>query len=125
MNENKKRYIKKIRENTAYPAYRALINLAAVLGYTFTALFILGISGAGTARMFKVRAELVFHNPGSTVGDQLAAMLSSDGFMVILAGIVGAIVMYLGIRFCKEASLILADIADSITETNAQLMPNE
>lgn len=99
MHAAKRNHIDRIRSETAYPTYRAIIGIIAILGYILAGLSALGalISGFGT------------------MGDSFGM-----GLVVLLFGLVFAALIFLGARFWKEAALILADIGDSVTDANAE-----
>jgi len=99
MNPQKQHYLTQIRSNTAYPVYRGIIGVIAILGYVLSAISALGalISGIGT------------------MGQSFLG-----GVGVLVAGLVVSGLIFLLARFWKEAALILADIGDSITETNSK-----
>ncbi len=99
MDVAKRDYLNKIRSNTAYPTYRSIIGLIALLGYILAALSALGalISGFGT------------------MGDSFLA-----GAGILIFGLIGAGAIFLGARFWKEAAIIIADIGDSITDANSK-----
>ena len=99
MNQQKQQYLNNIRTNTAYPTYRGIIGIIAILGYLFAALNGLGALIAGF----------------STMGDSFIG-----GVGIIIGGALIAGLIFLGARFWKEAALILADIGDSITDTNSR-----
>ena len=99
MNPNKKKYIADIRANTAYPTYRSIIGLITVLGYILAGLYALGALIGGLTSM----SQSFF-----------------AGLGIIVVGGVAAAIIFLGAKFLKEAALILADIGDSITDTNAR-----
>lgn len=99
MTPNKEQYLESIRTNTAYPTYRGIIGIIALLGYILAGLYGL--------------LALVFG---------FIAMRESffQGLLFIIAGFVLAALIFLGARFSKEAALILADIGDSVTEANSR-----
>jgi len=99
MNTSKQQYLEQIRSNTAYPTYRGIIGIIAILGYALAALNALGslIGGFGTM--------------GSSF---------LGGVGIIIFGAIVSGLIFLGARFWKEAALILADIGDSITDTNSK-----
>jgi len=99
MDPQKQQYIEKIRSNTAYPTYRGIIGIIVMLGYILAALYA----------------------PGALIGG-IASMSESFimGLGIIIVGFVAAAIIFLGARFLKEAALILADIGDSVTETNSR-----
>ena len=99
MNTQKQQYLNEIRSNTAYPIYRGIIGIIAILGYLLAVLNGIGALIAGIAMM----GDSFFGGVGIIIGGALAAGL-----------------IFLGARFWKEAALILADIGDSITDTNSR-----
>ena len=98
MNEAKEKYLNGIRSNTAYPTYRSIIGIITVLGYCLAIITVLGtlISGFGTMRY-------------SFIG----------GSLTLIGGLLGAALIFFLAKFWKEASLILADIGDSVTDANS------
>ena len=100
MNTQKQQYLTRIRANTSYPVYRGIIGVIALLGYVLAGISALGalISGLGT------------------MGQSFLG-----GLGMLIAGLVVSGLIFLLARFWKEAALILADIGDSITETNAKI----
>ena len=99
MTATKQQYITAIRSNTAYPTYRGIIGIIALLGYILAGLSALGALISGLRAM----------------GDSFIG-----GFGILIGGLVTAALIFLGARFWKEAAMILADIGDSITETNSR-----
>jgi hypothetical protein len=99
MNPEKQQYLKTIRANTAYPTYRAIIGVIAILGYLLAAVTALGALIGG-----------------------LSTLESSfmEGLGILIAGAILSGLIYLGVRFWKEACLIIADIGDSITDSNSR-----
>jgi hypothetical protein len=99
MNGTKQQYLTQIRANTAYPTYRGIIGIIAILGYLLAGLNALAslIGGFGT------------------MGNSFLG-----GVGIIIFGAIVSGLIFLGARFWKEAALILADIGDSITETNSR-----
>ncbi|GAB4109808.1 MAG: hypothetical protein Kow001_10270 [Acidobacteriota bacterium] len=97
MDPETQRYINKIRANTAYPVYRGIIGTITILGYILAVFFALSvlILGAISGDFWGL--------PGSLV---LGAILFA--------------LIFLATRFWKEAALMLADIADSITNANSR-----
>jgi hypothetical protein len=93
MNASKQQYITTIRANTSYPTYRGIIGIITKIGYIISG--ILALAGI----LYFIRF------PGATVA---------------LFSIVASPLIFLGARFWKEAALILADIADSITDANSR-----
>ena len=99
MKAGKQQYLDQIRANTAYPTYRGIIGLIAILGYLLAVLNGLGTVITGFSMMGK-------------------SFISGVG--IIIGGLLIAGLIFLGTRFWKEAALILADIGDSITEANSK-----
>ena len=99
MTSTKQQYITTIRSNTAYPTYRGIIGIITLLGYILAGLEALAalISGFGAMG-------------NSFVG----------GLGILIGGLIISALIFLGARFWKEAAMILADIGDSITETNSR-----
>ena len=98
MNSEKQQYLDRIRANTAYPTYRGIIGIIAMLGYALAALQGLAalITGFGT------------------MGQSFVA-----GAGVLIAGLIMAALIFLGAKLWKEGALILVDMGDSITDANA------
>ena len=99
MTPNKQQYLDAVRANTAYPTYRGIIGVITILGYVLAGLSVLGALISGVMSM----RESFF-----------------GGLVVLISGLVGSALIFLGARFWKEAALILADIGDSITEANSR-----
>ena len=99
MNQEKQQYLNTIRSNTAYPTYRGIIGIIAILGYLLAGLSALSAVISGFAAM----------------GDSFMA-----GVGIIIGGAIFSGLIFLGARFWKEAALILADIGDSITDANSR-----
>jgi len=98
MKAAKQAHLQRIRSETAYPTYRAIINVIAVLGYILAVL-----SGlAALVNGFKVMGHSFI-----------------IGVVVLLIGLITAALIFVGARFWKEAALILADIGDSVTDAHA------
>jgi hypothetical protein len=95
MNTPKQNYIERIRSQSAYPTFRSLIRIIAVLFYVLGALAILG----GLAGM---------------------ANQGSSGILALFGGIVSGIICIVIGRVTQEAASMLADIADSITDLNCR-----
>lgn len=98
MDAQKENYLKEIRANTAYPTYRGIIGIIALLGYILAGLNALGTLVSGLM----------------TMGDSFLA-----GLGILIFGAVASALIFLLARFWKEAALILVDIGDSVTETNS------
>ena len=99
MNSTKQQYLEAIRSNTSYPTYRAVIGIIAIVGYLLA-----GFEG-------------------------LAALISGFGYMrysffqgvgILIMGLIVAVLTFLLARFWKEAAQILADLGDSVVETNSR-----
>jgi hypothetical protein len=89
MNQNKKSYILRIRSDTAYPAYRSLVGVIEILGYIGVVIWLL-----------------------------VTLVASKQGIIGALAvGVLVSVVAVVMIRFFKEASLMFADIADTLAES--------
>lgn len=104
MNRNKKQYVERIRSNTAYPTYRAIVRVIEILGYIGVAIAILGTLAAAFGTTYS--SELTGGRQDSTI----------PTLVVLAGGGTGAILSFFMIRFLKEAAMMLADIADSLTE---------
>lgn len=99
MNPQKQKYLDTIRTDTAYPTYRGIIGIITLLGYLLAGLYALGSLIGG----FSAMGNSFFMGLGILIG----------------GGIISALI-FLGARFWREAALILADIGDSITDTNSR-----
>ena len=100
MSELKKTYLEKIRNETAYPIFRRIIQIFSIL-----------IIGSGILCII-----------GGCVGFLIFVMNGDvTKAIVILAGgmLTGIIYITLG-RLLKELASVLADIADSVTEMNSR-----
>ncbi len=100
MSANKQAYIQSIRASSAYPVYRGIIGVIAMLGYAAA----IGVALSGIA--FAI-ASL-----------KAVGAVSSSG--IALLSLLTGLVVWLLIRFSKEAALMIADIADALTEGNAR-----
>jgi hypothetical protein len=97
---SKQQYLSMIRSGTAYPVYRGVISTITML------LYLVAIVCGASA---------LFGGLGSMTRSFVA------GLGILIFGLIfAAIYFFLG-RFFKEASLILADIGDSVIDTNARL----
>jgi hypothetical protein len=92
-NAIKIQYIERIRAESAYPAFRNLISLSAGVSIFCGAICIL----VGVIALFASRE-------------------GGQGLILAIAGIV----LILITKASKEASLMLADLVDSITDSNSQ-----
>ena len=97
MNPLKQKYLDRIRSDSAYPAFRSVVNIIALLLYAVGILLLLagvltgfGVVGGGT-------------NVAALIGGIVLGL-----FYVILGKII------------REVSLMLADVADSITDLNSR-----
>jgi hypothetical protein len=99
-NAIKIQYIERIRAESAYPAFRSLVNLSAGVSVFCGAICIL--------------VGMIFILIGM-VG-LFASREGGQGLILAIAGIV----LILITKASKEASLMLADLVDSITDSNSQ-----
>ena len=104
MNAKKQQYLATIRSNTAYPTYRGMIGIIALLGYLLAGFSALGslISGFGAMR-------------NSFFG----------GLGMLIGGLIIAALIFFITRFWKEAALILVDMGDSIAEANSRTQSSQ
>jgi hypothetical protein len=99
MDTSKQKYIQKIRSQSAYPTFRSLVRIIAILFYLVGGIILLRALVTGLAAMPR---------EGST------------GILVLLTGAVfGLFSIAIG-RVTQEAASMLADIADSITDYNSR-----
>jgi len=98
MDARKKQYVAQIRSNTAYPTYRTIVGVIAVLGY-LTAVIV------GIVQYFVM---------------QKARLGSDEHVKGLLFCFVVPVLIVIATAFLKEAALILADISDSITDANSK-----
>lgn len=98
--ENKVQYLESIRSHTSYPTYRKVIGIITLLAYALAALQGLFAIIGGIATMAN------------------AGFLAGLG--VLLFGALGAAIAFFMAKFFKEGSLILADIGDSVVDSNAK-----
>lgn len=99
MNTEKQKYLDTIRTNTAYPTYRGIIGIIALFGYILAGLNAVGALISGLMAM---RDSILV------------------GLGILIVGLVISALIFLLARFWKEAALILADIGDSVTDTNSR-----
>lgn len=59
----------------------------------------------------------------SGIGGMRYSFLSGLG--ILIAGLIGAALIFFFARFWKEAALILADFGDSVTEANSRTQPDQ
>lgn len=99
MTPSKQQYLDSIRQSSAYPTYRGVIGLIAFLFYA-----VAGVSALS-----------------AVIGD-LGAMTRSflTGLATLVIGLLFAAIFFLMAKFYKEAALILADIGDSVVESNSR-----
>jgi hypothetical protein len=100
MNTQKDQYLDRIRSQSAYPWVRRIAGLVALFFYTLGAISIFG--------------GLIVTFTGN----------GSGGLAIILGGILGIIYFVLG-AIIKEVSIMLADIADSVTDLNCRYETTE
>lgn len=95
MKTEKQQYLQNVRATTVYPTYRGIIGILTILGYLLAGIYL--ISGV--------------------VGGLMAL---SESFVMglgfLLTGVLSAVILFVGVRFLKEAALILVDIGDSVTD---------
>jgi hypothetical protein len=99
VNSSKQQYLMQVRANSAYPVYRGMIGLIAWIGYIAAACWAL----SGIIGFF--------------VGMQEEGFLAGLG--VLIVGTVLAALTFLFARLSQEASLILVDIGDALTESHS------
>ncbi|CAN5366024.1 hypothetical protein BH09SUM1_BH09SUM1_26980 [soil metagenome] len=100
MTNEKHAHIDQLRFNTAYPTYRGAATVLTILGYLWAA-FKLGVGVIGAVQAAR----------GS-----LAVAVT-----VLFWACVSALVTLLLTRLFRGAGMILADIADSVTERNSSV----
>ncbi len=98
-NPAKERYIQRIRSESAYPTFRSLINLFAILLYLVAVIFIVGGLFAGLAAMSQQGAQ---------------------GIGLMIGGFILGVIYYVIGRVTKEAAFMLADVADCLTDQNSR-----
>jgi hypothetical protein len=97
MNAAKQQYLQVVRSNTAYPVYRGFVATVALLWFVL----------AGMIGLFALLGGM--------------SMLSTStllGVGIIINGGVVAAILFMLARLAKEASLMLADLADSTVDAN-------
>jgi hypothetical protein len=97
MNPQKRKYLARIRSDSAYPAFRGMVNVVTLLIYAL----------GGIAFAAAIACALGADSNSSLKPIALVAVL------------VGVVCMLLGKVF-REVSLMLADVADSITDLNSR-----
>ena len=95
MNPEKKSHIERIRSESAYPTFRMMAELGC---WIFWIIGVLGFLGFSLKSLF-------------------SGQLGMIGF---IAGLIWVGVFYAAGLVFKEASLMLADLADSITDANSR-----
>ncbi len=100
MKTRKQEYIDRIRSNTAYSIYRTFVRILTLFGYVLAATIVV--------------AGVVDY----TTRGHLAVFLLGGKFLVGCI-VVAAITVFFS-RLWKEAAVIFADIADSITDANSR-----
>ena len=101
MNASRQQYLQSIRADSAYPVYRGVIGMIALLGYLLAGALALGALVGG-----------------------LGAMSNSFfmGLVALVTGGIFAAIVFLIAKLSKEAALMLVDIADSTVEANSRLL---
>ena len=100
MEKGKRLYIDHIRINTAYPNYRRFVGIVAILGYVLAGLLVL-IALLG-------------------LFEDVSVGRYREGFAFFVGSVMAAVIIVFASRLLKEAALIFADIADSITDANSK-----
>ena len=96
-NVTKEQYIKRIRSESAYPAFRLLTNIFAIISYVIGGFTILSFTGVLTAKG-----------------------LTLEGIVLSIATILVGIIFIIIGKVAKETSSMLADVADSIMDLNSR-----
>jgi hypothetical protein len=98
-NIKKEQYIKRIRSESAYPTFRLLTNIFAIIFYIIGGFFaICGVFGG----VFTMTHDFV------------------QGVVVLIfSPLLGALYIIIG-KVAKETSSMLADVADSIMDLNCR-----
>ena len=99
MNTTKSEYVKRLRTQSAYPTYRFFVRLIAMMFYII-----------GVFRVFDSFVDFLTVEPSSFLKGIIT---------LLIASIVGIMYIVFG-KFAKEAMMILADVADSITDINSR-----
>ncbi len=102
MNITKEQYLNTIRNSSAYPIYRATINIIALIGYCIAGLYALGALIGGLGAMFTYSFWM--------------------GLLILVGGALMAALVYFCAKLFKEAALIIVDMGDSTLEANARSM---
>lgn len=100
MNTQKTDYLNRIRSQSAYPWVRRIAGLVTLIFYTLGAISIF--------------SSLIFIFKFGGLG----------GISVVFGGLLGIVLFVLG-TIIKETSIMLADIADSITDLNSRYETTE
>ena len=98
-NIKKEQYIKRIRSESAYPAFRLLTNIFVIFFYIIGGFSIISGISAGVFAM----TQNFFQGVGVLIGALLAG-----AFFIIIG------------KVAKETSSMLADVADSIMDLNCR-----
>jgi ABC-type Fe3+ transport system permease subunit len=98
-NPTKQQYIRRIRAESAYPAFRSLIEVFVIL------IFVAG--GILIAVGLLAGFSMIVHE-------------DEQGIFVILGGCFGGVICIIIGKVLKEAAFMLADVADSITDLNSR-----
>jgi uncharacterized membrane protein len=93
MNDQKEAYVRRIRAESAYPAFRKMIRVFEVAFYLLAGIMILGALGLGRS------------SPEAS---------GSAGLLLLVA----MAIIFVG-RVVSEVSSILADVADAITDASS------
>jgi len=101
MKNGKQRYIDQIRINTAYPTYRRFAGILMIIGYVLAGLLVL--------------VALLGLFEDVSVGQY------REGFTFFIGSVIAAVIIIFASRLLKEAALIFADIADSITDASSKI----
>ncbi len=100
MNPAKKKYLDRIRSDSAYPAFRKAVNVITLLLYTIGAMCLLGAAIVWVSIMTK-------------------QLEGSHASAIVVGLLLGVFYLVLGKVF-REVSLMLVDVADSITDLNSR-----
>jgi len=100
MKTNKQQYIDQVRSNTVYPTYRRFVGIIMILGYVLAGLLVL----------IALLALI----------EEIGVGQYRQGFAFFVGSVMAAVIIVFASRLLKEAALIFADIADSITDANSK-----
>jgi hypothetical protein len=92
-------YIAQMRSRTAYPTFRGIMNVFLFLNYGLAALYVLGG---------------LFSAVAGVLGGKILI-----GVGMVLGGLLAAAILVVITKVIYEASMMLADIADSLLDQNA------